>query len=88
MKIWPTRPPHFESAYLSGKNTENVTLEWTLSPDDGHGIRDVTGYEVYRNMTYESNGLNYVLIASLPNETSQFVDAFAGEGNQFSFEGD
>lgn len=85
MKIWPTRPPHFESAYLSGKNTENVTLEWTLSPDDGHGIRDVTGYEVYRNMTYESNGLNYVLIASLPNETSQFVDAFAGEGNPSNY---
>ena len=76
----PPRPPSLLEAYLSGETLENVTITWTLSPDDGDGLRSVAGYEVYRNVTYESDGSGYGLIASLPNGTSVYVDNYRGEG--------
>lgn len=75
------RPPTSIQATLSGKDFENVTLSWSLSPDDGVGFMSVTGYEVYRNTTYDSKGSGYGLITSLPRGTSEFVDNLAGEGD-------
>ncbi len=77
----PPRPPEISQATLSGKDLENVTLTWSLSPDDGRGLKSVVAYEIYRNMSYNSRGLGYELIASLPNGTSTFVDNYTGEGD-------
>jgi parallel beta-helix repeat protein len=75
------RLPEILQAILSGSDVENVTLTWNLSFDDGMGLKSVVGYEVYRNMTYDPDGLGYGLVASLPNGTSSFVDNLAGEGD-------
>lgn len=81
LQILRTRPPIILQASLSGRNLENVTLNWSLSPDDGTGFESVVGYRIYRNTSYDSEGLGYALIASLPGETSGFVDNLAGDGN-------
>ena len=75
------RPPTITQAILSGKDLKNVTVNWSLSPDDGMGSMTVTGDNVYRIMTYDSDGLGYSQIASLPNSTSTFTDIGAGDGN-------
>jgi parallel beta-helix repeat protein len=75
------RPPTLLSSILSGIGFENVTINWSLSPDDGIGVASVIGYEIFRNGTYEPSGRGYVSIASLPNGTSGFVDSYAGEGD-------
>lgn len=75
------RPPEVLDAVLSGSGQEDVTLTWALSPDDGAGMRTVIGYQIHKNMSYDYYGLGYGLIATLPNRTSTFVDALAGEGN-------
>jgi len=81
----PMRPPTILRATLSGTDLENVTIAWALSPDDGQGLKSVVGYEVYRNMTLNHEGLAYQLIASLPNGTSSYTDSFAGEGNPSNY---
>ncbi|MCK5291759.1 MAG: right-handed parallel beta-helix repeat-containing protein [Thermoplasmata archaeon] len=78
--IFP-RPPLFLTARLSGRNMENVTLVWLGSSDDGGGLKSVVRYEVFRNSTYDSSGLSYGLVASVPNGTYRFVDSSVGEGN-------
>jgi parallel beta-helix repeat protein len=79
--LLPPSPPVMLDAVLSGKDLENVTLTWALSPDDRAGQDVVVEYRIYRNETYDPNGLGYELIASLLNGTSQFIDNLAGEGN-------
>lgn len=74
-------PPAILSANLSGLKSENVTLRWILSPDDGQGQVSIGGYEIYRGGSYDSDGVGYSLIASLPNGTSEFIDLLAGEGD-------
>ena len=80
-----TRPPTVYDAILSGRGLENVTLKWSLSPDDGGGLHSVVAYEIYRNMTYHPGGIGYQLIASLPNQTAQYIDNWVGEGDQNSY---
>lgn len=77
----PTRPPILLEATLTGADSENVTLAWSLSPDDGSGFKSVVGYRVYRNMTYDIGGLGYGLVATLPNGTSEYMDIHSGEGD-------
>lgn len=79
------RPPTVMQAVLSGKNAENVTVSWSLSPDDGRGFKIVSSYGISRNMTYDPEGLGYQTIASLPNGTTEFVDVLAGDGNPNSY---
>jgi parallel beta-helix repeat protein len=74
------RSPEGFDASLSGLNLENVTLNWSLSPDDGAGFKFVTGYKIFRNLTYDPKGSGYQLVALVPNGTNTFVDNFAGEG--------
>ncbi len=74
-------PPGSVKAVLSGPDFENVTLSWTLSPDDGARFRSTVGYDIYRNGTYEWAGFGYQLIASVVNGTSTFVDSQAGDGD-------
>ncbi len=78
-------PPTNLNAYLSGKEYENVTLTWSLSPDDGSGLNNVIRYDIHRNSSYNSRGLGYDLHDSLPNGTSQYIDFLAGEGNASNY---
>jgi hypothetical protein len=79
------RQPEIVQADLGGYGSENVTITWRLSPDDGNGLNSVTGYDIYRNMTYDSAGLGYGLVASLPNGSSSFTDISAGEGDPSNY---
>lgn len=81
----PCRLPTVLDATLSGGDLENLTLTWTLSPDDGEGFHLVTRYHIYRNSTYSSEGAGYQLLASLPNGTSELVDGWVGEGDSKSY---
>ncbi|UCD93204.1 MAG: hypothetical protein JSV43_04720, partial [Methanobacteriota archaeon] len=75
------RPPTMLRANLSGLNFGNVTVVWTLSPDDGMGSSSFIGYQLYRNTTHNSEGLAYQLIAFVPNGTSEYTDSSVGEGD-------
>jgi parallel beta-helix repeat protein len=76
-----SRPPVNLRAFLSGSGHSDVSIGWSISPDDGMGFRTVTGYNVYRNSTYDSEGIGYSLIASLPSGSTEFIDGLAGEGD-------
>jgi fibronectin type 3 domain-containing protein len=55
----------------SDQGNGKITLNWTLSPDDGSGENDVSEYHVFRS-TYDGN---YVLVEdSLPSGTSTYND--------------
>ena len=82
---FPPRKPVNVGARLSGENLEDVTLTWSLSPDDGAGSRSVVGYKILRNSTYEQDAAGYQLLASLPNGTGTFVDSLAGEGDPSTY---
>lgn len=79
------RPPTLLWAVLSGGNMQNVSLNWSLSPDDGKGFKSAVGYRIYRNQTYDPQGLGYAFIASLSNGTSEFVDASVGVGDPSNY---
>ncbi len=79
------RPPMSFQASLSGVDLENITLNWSTSPDDGMGFYSVIGYEIYRNATYDAGGQGYGRIASLPNGTSNFLDVYVGKGDSNNY---
>lgn len=74
------RPPTFKGAVLSGLNDENITISWSLSPDDGGGFDSTAEYLVYRGETYSQQMLGYTLIATVPKGTADYVDSGAGLG--------
>ncbi len=78
-------PPLDLQAVLSGKDLENVTIGWVLSPDDGGGQNSVIGYAIYRNTDYDANGTGYGLIVLLPSGTSEFIDTNVGDGDTNSY---
>ncbi|MHA2163168.1 MAG: NosD domain-containing protein [Candidatus Thorarchaeota archaeon] len=73
--------PTILDATLSGKDLENVTVTWELSPNDGRGLGSVVAYEVYRGANYDIRGTGYLLLTTLPNGTFEFVDSLSGEGD-------
>jgi ABC-type transport system substrate-binding protein len=73
-------PPTLTRASLSGFGHVDVTVEWTLSMDDGQGDFSVIGYDVLRGNAYDPDG-NYSLHDSIPNGTTQYTDSGAGEGD-------
>jgi len=77
----PPRPPTLGLATLSGHSFQNVTLEWSLSPDDGGGSDSVIRYDVFRHSSFDSQGSNYSLLDSVPKGSGQYVDSDAGEGD-------
>ncbi len=74
-------PPRNPSAILSGANSENVTISWELSIDDGGGKNSVLRYDIYRGSPYDSSGSSYVLHSTVPAGDSLFTDVLAGEGD-------
>ncbi len=79
------RPLENLRASLSGSNLENVTITWSLSPDDGSGYMSVIAYRIFRNTTYSPTGEGYQTVTTLPNGTSSFVDSLAGTGDQYDY---
>jgi parallel beta-helix repeat protein len=78
-------PPTLLSAYLSGSSSQDVTISWALSFDDGAGIGSVSEYEIYRGSIFDLQGTGYSLLASLPNGTFKYVDTLAGEGDPVNY---
>lgn len=81
----PPRPPANVTAFLSGGNSENVTVTWSLSQDDGAGLGLVVGYGLYRSASYDPVGSGYVTLGAVLNGTSSFVDVLAGVGDANSY---
>jgi parallel beta-helix repeat protein len=79
--LGPARPPSLAQVNLSGIGSADVRIMWSLSPDDGAGYNNVVSYDIYRGLTYDPDGVGYVHSASVPNGTSQYIDASAGEGD-------
>jgi parallel beta-helix repeat protein len=78
-------PPTAMQAVLSGNDRENVTVNWSLSIDDGTGQGSVIEYQVYRGSNYSPSSDGYQLIASLPNGTLSFEDGLAGGGDSSDY---
>ncbi len=74
-------PPSWIRARLSGLNGEDVTVLWHLSQDDGKRYKTVVGYEIYRNTSFDQDGLGYQFVGFVPNGTAEFTDVSAGEGD-------
>ncbi|MCJ2563024.1 MAG: hypothetical protein LN417_02905 [Candidatus Thermoplasmatota archaeon] len=77
----PPAPPNMLEAYLTGGDTEHVTMTWSLSPDDLGGLRNVVRYDILRGDQYSSDLTGYVLLDSVSSGTSSYVDEYAGEGD-------
>ncbi len=75
------RPPTILEAYLSGNGFENVTIRWSLSPDDGAGMDTVHNYGVWRGTSYDPKGVGYQLLGYVPKGTDFYVDNYSGEGD-------
>jgi parallel beta-helix repeat protein len=80
----PTSVPGAPTALQSrliGNGFENISITWLLSSDDGSGQDSVVGYEVYQNLTYDSNGLSYQLVGLIPNGSTGLTIQSEGEGD-------
>jgi len=77
----PPGPPTLISAVLTGANNEDVTLRWSLSPDDAAGENDVIRYEIYYSTIYAKNGVGYVLLDNVTAGTDIYVHYDAGDGD-------
>ncbi|MEE9490149.1 MAG: S8 family serine peptidase [Thermoplasmata archaeon] len=62
-------------ARITGFAHGDVTLTWTLSPDDP---LDVTNYAIYSGTSYDPTAASYSFLASVPNQTDMYVHAGAG----------
>lgn len=78
-------PPTVSAAYLSGAGNENVTIDWTLSKDDGSGDMSITDYEILMSPDYDSFGAGYIVVDTVPSGTSSYVDASVGQGDPFNY---
>ncbi|MCK5291229.1 MAG: right-handed parallel beta-helix repeat-containing protein [Thermoplasmata archaeon] len=81
----PPGSPTILQAELSGRNLENVTVIWSLSPDDATGLRSVVGYQIQRNVSYAPDGTGYASVAYVPNGTNEYTDGLAGDGDPNSY---
>jgi parallel beta-helix repeat protein len=76
----PLRPPTNINAFLSLVDRSDVTLEWDLSPEDTSS-HTVVRYDILRGEGYNPQGQGYKFLHSVPNDTWQYDDVDAGEGD-------
>ena len=77
----PSEPPNSVTADLSGRGSENVTVNWSLSKDDGSGIRNVVGYRIQYGEDYSASGAGYMLLGEVAAGTQGYGHTGAGEGD-------
>jgi parallel beta-helix repeat protein len=73
--------PMILQASLTGYQSQNITITWSLSSDDGSGQNSVVRYEIYKNRTYDPNGLGYGAAGFIANGSSELTIKFVGEGD-------
>jgi hypothetical protein len=73
--------PTILKASLTGYRSQNITIIWSLSSDDGSGQNSVVGYEIYKNRTYDPNGLGYGLSGFISSGSTELTIKFVGEGD-------
>jgi hypothetical protein len=74
----PPLPVSDVTGSLEGGSLQDLGVTWTLSPDDA---TDVANYALYRGTVYDTDGLGYEFLASLPPGTSGYVDPGVGYGD-------
>lgn len=74
----PPAPPTNLTAFLSGAQNENISLQWNVSIDDSGGANIVENYYVFRGSNYDRSANSYQLVATVPNGTFEFVDSGKG----------
>jgi hypothetical protein len=75
-------PAYFEVYDTPSDHGGNITLEWGLSPDDGDGRNNVTGYQILRG---EGPTGYFEMVGEVLKGTTQFVDNTADEGTQYHY---
>lgn len=78
-------PPGVSDCQLTGLGLKDVTIYWSLSPDDGAGEDDVASYEIYYGTTYSSNGSGYLLLNMLSPGVTSYVHVGTGHGDSNSY---
>lgn len=70
---------------LTGQNFENVTLSWNLTWPNGNVSLDLSRFDVFRSDIYNISRSGYQLLASVSNDSFEYVDLKAGEGNSSNY---
>ncbi|MFQ6106241.1 MAG: OmpL47-type beta-barrel domain-containing protein [Thermoplasmata archaeon] len=65
-------------AELEGAGWRDVSITWNSAVDLESGV---ARYDIYYGTTYEPSGAGYVLLGSVPADTSYFVHVNGGEGD-------
>ncbi|MCK4443494.1 MAG: hypothetical protein KAW09_03055, partial [Thermoplasmata archaeon] len=78
-------PPGVSDCELTGLGLEDVTIEWSLSPDDGAGDDDVVSYGIYYGTTYSSSGSGYLLLDTISGGVTSYVHVGGGHGDSNTY---
>ncbi len=70
---------------LTGTNFEDVTIYWNLTWPNGNISQDITRFDLYRSEMYDGDRIGYQLLANVSNDTFEYTDLMAGEGNSSNF---
>ncbi|MFQ5910938.1 MAG: hypothetical protein ACE5IJ_09505, partial [Thermoplasmata archaeon] len=76
------QPPSNFVAELTGPIHEDVTLAWTLSPDDP---LDVDHYSIYYGTSFDPTAASYAFLTTVPKLTNVSVHAGAGLGGSIYY---
>ncbi|MFH1311780.1 MAG: fibronectin type III domain-containing protein [Candidatus Eisenbacteria bacterium] len=76
-------PPAYLEVYdTPSDHGGNITLEWGLSPDDGAGRDDVTGYQILRG---EGPTGYFEMVGEVLKGVTRFVDNTTADGTQYHY---
>ena len=77
------RPPSGLSAFdTPSDHAQSLSLEWDLSPDDGGGADNVTGYRILRS---ESADGEFVVVGEVLAGETEYMDRGATEGVSYHY---
>jgi hypothetical protein len=75
-------PAHLEVFDTPSDHGGSITLEWTLSPDDGGGMNKVTGYQILRG---EGPTGDFEVVGEVLRGATRFVDSNTADGTQYHY---
>jgi parallel beta-helix repeat protein len=70
---------------LTGWDFENVTISWNLTWPHGNVSQNLTRFDVFRSDVLSVSRSGYQLLASISNDTFEYTDFKAGEGNSSNY---